>query len=298
MKYICEEEIDKLNISPIDMVKWVDETLRAKQDSVLPPKISMKQENHIFYNIMPCIMPSLGLAGVKAVNRYPQREQSLKSNLMLYDYKSGDLKAIMDADWITTWRTAAVAVHSIKLLAVKNYSSIAFLGLGVVGQAILDVYIKTLDKDVSIRILNYKDRAQDIIDKYSSYKNIKWGKYDDYNELVKDCDVVISAVTYTEDDFADAKIYKKGCLLVPVHTRGFKQCDLCFDKIFGDDKGHIEGFEFFDKFKSFNEVSDILNGKCNGRETDEERIIAYNIGIALHDIVFANKIYELVINKK
>ena len=294
MRYISEEDINKLDISPQKMLEWVDETLRAKRDSVLPPKISMKQENHIFYNIMPCIIPSLGLAGVKAVNRYPQREQSLKSNLMLYDYKSGELKAIMDADWITTWRTAAVAVHSINLLATKNYNTIAFLGMGVVGQAILDVYVKTLGKNVTVRILNYKNRAQSIIDKYAQYKNIKWEKYEDYDDMVKDCDVIVSAVTYTEDDFADPKLYKKGCLLVPVHTRGFKQCDLCFDKIFGDDKGHVEGFEYFNRFKSFNEVSDILNGMSKGRENDEERIIAYNIGIALHDIVFANKIYELL----
>lgn len=294
MRYISEEEISKLNISPQKMVEWVDETLRAKQNSVLPPKISMKQENHIFYNIMPCIIPPLGVAGVKAVNRYPQRNQSLKSNLMLYDYKSGELKAIMDADWITTWRTAAVAVHSINLLAVKNYTTIAFLGMGVVGQAILEVYLKTLKRDVTVRILNYKNRAQSIIDKYAMYKNVKWEKYDNYNELIDNCDVIVSAVTYTEDDFADAKLYKKGCLLVPVHTRGFKQCDLCFDKIFGDDKGHIEGFEYFNKFKCFNEVSDILNGECSGRENNEERIISYNIGIALHDIVFANKIYELL----
>ncbi len=294
MKYICDEEINKLNISPQKMVEWVDETLRAKHYSVLPPKISMKQENHIFYNIMPCIIPSLGLAGVKAVNRYPQRDPSLRSHLMLYDYLSGELKAIMDADWITTWRTAAVAVHSINLFAVKDYSTIAFLGMGVIGQAILEMFVKTLNKNVSIRILNYKDRAQSIIDKYNSYKNIEWEKYEDYNDMIKDCDVIVSAVTYTEDDFTEASLYKKGCLLVPVHTRGFKQCDLCFDKIYGDDKGHIEGFEFFNKFNSFNEVSDVLEGKCPGRENSDERIIAYNIGIALHDIVFANKIYQMI----
>lgn len=294
MKYISEQVINNLNISPEKMLQWVDETLRAKSDSVLPPKISMKQEGHIFYNVMPCIIPSLDLAGVKAVNRYPQREQSLKSELMLYDFKSGDLKAIIDANWITTWRTAAVAVHSINLFALKNYSSIAFLGLGVVGQATLDVYVKTVNKNVIIRLLNYKDRAQSIVDKYESYKNIKWEIYENYNEMVSNCDVIVSAVTYTEEDFADPTFYKKGCLLVPIHTRGFKQCDLCFDKIFGDDRGHLEGFEYFNKFKMFNEVSDVLTGKCKGRENDCERIIAYNIGIALHDIVFADNIYKTV----
>ena len=31
-----------------------------------------------------------------------------------------------------------------------------------------------------------------------------------------------------------------------------------------------------------------------GRENDKERILSYNIGLGLHDIYFASKIYEKV----
>jgi ornithine cyclodeaminase/alanine dehydrogenase-like protein (mu-crystallin family) len=37
-----------------------------------------------------------------------------------------------------------------------------------------------------------------------------------------------------------------------------------------------------------------LQGKNPGRTNNEERILSYNYGIALHDIVFASKIYERV----
>ena len=86
--------------------------------------------------------------------------------------------------------------------------------------------------------------------------------------------------------------YNKGVLLVPVHTRGFQNCDLFFDKIYGDDRGHVCGFKNFSKFRAFDEFSNVLLNRNPGRENDKERIIAYNIGLGLHDILFACKIYE------
>ena len=35
--------------------------------------------------------------------------------------------------------------------------------------------------------------------------------------------------------------------MVPVHTRGFSNCDLFFDKVFADDYGHVKHFKYFDK---------------------------------------------------
>ena len=79
---------------------------------------------------------------------------------------------------------------------------------------------------------------------------------------------------------------------MPVHTRGFQNCDLFFDKIYGDDRGHVCGFGNFSKFREFDEFSNVLLGKNGGRKNDRERIIAYNIGLGLHDIIYAYKIYD------
>lgn len=297
MKLISNEQILDLNISCKEMLNWASETIKNKKSMLLPEKISMKMdEGRIFYNVMPCVVETEGVAGVKIVTRYPERVPVLDSKLSLYDLKTGNLQAIIDADFITTWRTAAVAVHSIHLFAKKNYQTISFLGLGVIGKATLRMYLETLeeDKKVEIRILNFNQVGQSIVDEFSGNPNITWKIFDDYVEMAKDSDVIVSAVTFAEKDFADAAVYKKGVLLVPIHTRGFQGCDLTFDKIFGDDYGHIEGFKYFHQFKSFNEVCDVVNYACKGRENDEERIIAYNIGIALHDIVFAKKIYERI----
>ena len=68
------------------------------------------------------------------------------------------------------------------------------------------------------------------------------------------------------------------------------------DKIFADDKSHVREFKYFDKFKSFNEIEKVLRLEIKGREDNQERILSYNIGIALHDLYFAKMIYNKVVS--
>lgn len=297
MKYISNEEIKNVSISSKEIFDLVDKTIRAKKTSILPPKTSMHFHDHDFFNVMPAIIPDLNLSGVKCINRYETNTPSLNGDIFLYDFKTGLLKSVLDARHITTLRTAAVAVHSIKLLAKSDYKIISFIGLGEIGKATLKILIDLNDRPLIIRLFNYKDHALIVKKLYENTKNITFEIFDDYEEMVKDSDVVISAITYASKDFAKESVYKKGVLLVPIHTLGFQECDLTFDKIFGDDYGHIQHFKYFNKFKTFNEVSEVLNGTCKGRENDNERIIAYNIGIALHDISLANLVLEKF-NKK
>ena len=76
--------------------------------------------------------------------------------------------------------------------------------------------------------------------------------------------------------------------MVPIHTRGFQNCDLFFDKVFADDYGHVKHFQYFDRFRSFGEVSGVVTNKITGRDNNTQRILVYNIGIAIHDIYFEN----------
>lgn len=67
-----------------------------------------------------------------------------------------------------------------------------------------------------------------------------------------------------------------------------------FDKVFADDTAHVRGFKYFDKFRSFTELQDVLSKEKEGRGDDTERILSYNVGIALHDALFASKILDIV----
>ena len=297
MKIISFDKIKDLQISPMEWYRWVDELLHRKQETVLPPKISMKPGMEgVFYNCMPSVIPFESRAGLKLVTRYPGREPSLKSEILLYDLQTGETLALMDGTYITAVRTGAVAAHSIKLFAVNEFKEIGIMGLGNTAIATLLTLLSLYpDREIRIKLLKYKQQHEFFAKRFSEYKNVEFVFVDMPEQLVKDSDVIISAATFLDSDVCkDDSLFKEGCTLVPVHTRGFTNCDLFFDKVFADDRGHVQGFKYFDKFKSFAEVSDVLTGNKPGRENDKERILCYNIGISIHDIFFASRIYSLI----
>ena len=298
MKVITFEDIRKLNIAPKTCYQWVEEMIEDKASVILPAKISMKPMDGVFCNVMPSIISrNLGQkdGGVKIVTRYPNRMPSLDSELFLFDALSGEMKAVMDANWITAMRTGAVASHSIKLFAKTNFTTIGIMGLGNTARATLAVLADIYpEREFRIKLLKYKQQEVSFQERFSQNHHLYFEMVDTIPELVKGSDVVISAVTYFSEDICDDKCFDEGMLLVPIHTRGFTNCDLFFDKVFADDTGHVCGFKNFSKFRSFAEVSEVVKGVKPGRENDSERIIAYNIGLSMRDINFAAHIFDLV----
>lgn len=293
MKLITFDTIAGAGITPVQCFEWTSQMIAHKNDTILPPKISMKAFDGMFCNVMPSVVGDSG--GVKVVTRYPKRVPSLDSFLVLFDVNTGENLALMDANWITAMRTGAVAAHSIIHLAKSGFSTIGIVGLGNTARAALLVLASVLpDRQLHIKLLRYKDQAEDFMARFASFSNLRFTVVDAPEALAKGSDVIISAATYMPENLCPDDCYDEGVLVVPIHTLGFTNCDLFFDKVFADDYGHVKHFRYFDKFRSFAEVCDVVNGKAKGRESDKERILAYNIGLSIHDISYAAHIYELL----
>ncbi len=293
MKVISFDTITGANISPAECYKWVEEMIARKNNTLLPPKISMKPLDGMFCNVMPSVVENRG--GVKVVTRYPERIPSLDSFLVLFDVESGENLAIMDANWITAMRTGAVATHSILLLAKPDFCEIGIVGLGNTARSTLLMMASVVpNKKMHIKLLRYKNQAEDFANRFKCFDNLSFSFVETPENLVKGSDVIISAATYMPKDFCEDKYYDPGVLVVPIHTLGFTNCDLFFDKVFADDYEHVKHFKNFNKFKSFAEVCDVVNGNKKGRENSRERILAYNIGLSIHDINYAARIYDLL----
>jgi len=204
----------------------------------------------------------------------------------------------MDGNWITAMRTGAVAAHSMKLFARKDFATLAFIGLGNVARATLEVFHALYpERKMTIRLLKHKNQHELFSERFSNCKNISFEYVDTYRGAIEGSDIIVEAATYLGEDICSFDDIKEGALVMPIHTRGFTAFDYMFDRIFVDDVDHVRGFRNFSKYKDTTEVTDVVNGEASGRQNDKERIIAYNIGIALHDIYFASKIYDMVKDK-
>lgn len=299
MLNITEEQIQALNISPKTCVQWVREAFLLKPQCQLPAKVHVNPQGSDFITTMPCLLPNdVHKFGVKVVSRVKGRKQSLKSNLMLYDSISGEMDALMGADWITSMRTGAVATLAIRTFRKNGTKVYSMIGLGTIARATMTCMLNEFaDEHLTVRLMRYKDQAERFADEYKGYKNVTFTIVDTIDELVKNADVLVSAITSADGMLIDdINKLSPGFLLVPIHTRGFQNCDRVFDKIFGDDYDHICGFKYFNEFKYFAEIGEVLTQQKEGRSNNAERIISYNYGIGLHDVYWANKVYEMLVN--
>ena len=296
---IQQSQIEALHLNPATCVEWVKEAFLMKDDIQMPAKMSVHPQGEDFITSMPCLLPeSQGRKyfGIKMVSRIDGQVPTLQSNIFLYDAKSGHLLAVVDGDWITAMRTGAVATLAAKTLQRKGNSTYSIMGLGNIGRAVgLCLAADNRDRQITFRLLRYKDQAERFVERLKDFDNVNFEIVDDKRTFAAEADVLISAVTVaTELLFPDDDLFRKGVTVIPVHMRGFQNCDLFFDKVFGDDTGQVSGFKYFNQFRQYDEFHHVLQGKNPGRTNDEERILSYNYGIALHDIFFASRIYERI----
>ncbi len=292
------KQIQGLAISPTTCVEWVKEAFSTKAQNLLPPKISMHLEGSIFFNTMPCYLRTENRIGVKTVSRFPNEKPALKSELLLWNAKDGHALAMMDATWITTMRTGAVAALAAQtFICAEKWTegiNVCLVGLGNTARATLLCLRAICPAPLKVFLMKYKDQAEQFVERFSDMENVSFETLSDKQAMLLQADVVFSCVTAMDELFATDAEYPKGITVIPVHTRGFQNCDLFFDKVYGDDTGHVCNFKHFKQFKKFAELSDVLTGRVLGRESEEERILSYNIGISLHDVLFASRIYDRI----
>jgi len=296
---ISQETIASLGITPSECIKWVEEGFQKKDLAQMPAKISVHPQGEDFMTTMPCLLPvedGHKRFGIKVVNRIESQEPALSSIIYLYDAKTGHLLAIMDGDWITAMRTGAVAALTTRLFQKEGTDTYSMIGLGNIARAVAMCLIAdNQDKPIKIRLMRYKDQAEIFAEKFKDISHVSFEIIDDKEQFISESDVVISCVTVaTELLFPDDSLFRKGITVIPVHVRGFQNCDLFFDKVFGDDTDQIRNWKYFSQFHQYDELHHVLQGLNPGRTNQDERILCYNYGLALHDIVYASKIYDRV----
>lgn len=289
MRIITDKEIREMNITGDECLDWIQGALAEKKFAYLPAKESIKPSKNVFFTSMPCLLQRENVYGLKMVSRIPGRMPALDSDLLLYDATTGELKAFMEADWITSMRTGAVAAYTILQLAPKDFKTMSCVGLGNTCKATLDILLPHIERPIEILLRKYKDQAEAIIERYKKYENISFKIVDNNQEFFEKADVVLSCVTCCDGNMSQDEWFKENVLVVPVHTLGFQNCDLFFDRVVIDDYEHTKKFKYFNEFKNVTELEKIHELKDSDKQG---RILAYNVGIALHDVYFASRIYE------
>ena len=293
---ITKEQIEVLNITAQEKYDWVDKALRNMSEYVLPIKTRIPLKESDYFNVMPCVLPSENVLGLKVVTRSQSRRdmggENIEDDILVYSYEDFLPLALVDGAYITTLRTAAVAVHSLINFALKR-EIIAMVGLGSIGTEIGNILFELLkDERVIVKLFRYKDHAEKFARKFGHYSNIRFEYCDTYEELMANSDVVVSSVTFIADDFCSPSVFKKECTVIPVHLRGFKECDKEFDHIITSDLVSIKKFQNYDSMKKLSYINDLIQDVEHYKA--DKRTIIYNLGLAVYDLFYASKIIKKI----
>ena len=111
-----EEVVDLLTLDETIAAVRAGLVEQAAGEVQVPPRTTTDAASgHGWLRLMPAILNRSGLMGYKAMHSTPG--VGVRYLVALYDLKSGELLAQMDADWLTSRRTAATAAVATDVLA-------------------------------------------------------------------------------------------------------------------------------------------------------------------------------------
>ena len=303
---IREEEVQEL-VSMAEATDVVEEAFRqfGRGRAFNNPRSRIKLGGEILH-VLPAALPEMDALGLKS---YTAFRGGIRFLVLLYSAKTGELKALIQAQRLGELRTAGSAAVAVRHMAREESAEGVVFGAGKIGRAVLEalVNVRTFRQ---IRVLNTRpDRLPAYCAEMSERLNTAIVPATDANEAVAAADVVVTTTTAKEPVF-DGKRLREGATVVAsgsnllqkreidsavirratrIVVESIEQAQLEAGDLFQPiDSGHLH-------WNQVHELGDILLGRLAGRETAEEINLFKSVGLGLQDMALAAKIYEAAV---
>jgi ornithine cyclodeaminase/alanine dehydrogenase-like protein (mu-crystallin family) len=304
--YLSRADVENVDLSMTEIIAVIDDMFKEKGEGriEMPPKPGIHTRENAFIHAMAAYVPGLEAAGIKWVSGYPENQKKnlpyISGLLILNDPDTGIPIAIMDATWITAKRTGAATAVAAKYLAHRESTSVGILACGVQGRSNLEALACQFDLtrvkvfDINLAVANkYSTEMSHLVQaEIEVVSNPK--------DAVADLDIVVTSGPILEHPkpIIDKDWLAEGAFASPVDFDSYwtgaaiEQAD----KLATDDINQMNYYRGLGYFKStpqpYADLGEIAAGKMVGRESDSERTMSINLGIAPDDMVTAKLIYN------
>lgn len=290
--------------------------LHGLGEYVLPEKIVLDWQeappgelhNHI--NIMPGYLGGrfdvVGLKDIASFPRNPYQRGLPRASalLMLHDPETGLPRTVMDGALISAMRTGAASGVGARYLAREDVTRVGLIGAGVQCRTQL-MAVKVVRPGIREGLIFdiRRERAEAFVAEMNARLDVNLEVADSPEAVVRQAEVLITATTTT------SPIVKHGWLAPGsfyAHVSGYEaEYDVLTraDKVVVDDWNTVKHRMYStvalmwrdDAFADedlYAELGEIVTGRKPGRENDQEIIIFSPIGMGLHDLAVAQRIYQ------
>jgi ornithine cyclodeaminase/alanine dehydrogenase-like protein (mu-crystallin family) len=248
-----------------------------------------------------------GVSGYMGLKIYTSSGKGLRFLVTLFSVESGDLVALIEADFLGQMRTGAASGVATRYLARENARKLGLIGTGLQArtQLLAIAQVRKLD---GIRVFGRDAGRRETFAKgMGDVLKISVSAATSAEDAVRDADIIVTSTTST-NPVLEGQWLKPGvhinaiganfpqkreldseavgrCDVIVVDSRAqskLESGDLI--QVFGEDAARWDGVK---------ELAEIAAGKAAGRTGPNQITLFKSNGIATEDVVVAGRIFEL-----
>jgi ornithine cyclodeaminase/alanine dehydrogenase len=309
--YLSQEDVMDLEIPMKEVIELVELGLSEHGHGRVenPPKPGIHSKPDAFIHAMPAYYEKLGIGGLKWVSGYPSNRAvnlpQIAGLMIVNDMETGMPLAVMDCRWITAVRTAAVSAITAKYCAAEGTESLGIVGCGVQGRMNLVGFKEVIPTLKEVRVFDISEGAmQSIKEDYEDELGVEITACSSVESAVDGMDMILTATQRLKEPLVRNEWFKPGCLGFGLEASRawYGDAILKADKFITDSWDQTVYFYEHGAFPDglpnlYAELGGVVAGKKPGRESQDERILAISIGLALEDVIVANRIYEVAVER-
>jgi len=253
-----------------------------------------------------------GTGGYMGMKIYTSSREGLRFLVPLFQAKTGELLALIEASYLGQMRTGAASGVATKLLARTDARRVGIVGTGIQAATQIEA-VAAVRKIERVRVFGRDpERRQRFAREMSEKLSVPVEAAASAEEAVHDADIAITSTTASKP-VLEGRWLRAGMHINAIGANFPEKAELDADAvnradvIFADSREQskleagdlIQAFEGdYSRWNDVKELTDLVAGRVKGRTSPEQITLFKSNGIAIEDIVTAGRVYELALQRR
>jgi alanine dehydrogenase len=243
---------------------------------------------------------------------YTSSPQGLRFLVPLYHAESGDLLALIEADYLGQMRTGAASGIATKLMARPDARIVGIIGTGLQAHTQLQAIAQVRKIERVYAFGRNAERRSRFAQEMTERLKIPVDAVDSAEAAVRTADIVVTSTNATKPviegrwlkpgmhinaiganfpqkrELDSIAVFRAGIIAVDSREQSKLEAGDLIQAFAGDES----------KWSQVRELSEIAAGRTPGRNSDSEITLFKSNGIAIEDVLTAGRIYEIAVEEK
>lgn len=307
---LSEADVQSLLTMPL-VIEAVEDAFRRLADG--SAQFHPRQRLHLPGNSYLHYMAAAdGTGGYMGMKIYTSSREGLRFLVPLFQAKTGELLALIEASYLGQMRTGAASGVATKLLARRDARTVGVVGTGFQAAAQIEA-VAAVRKIERVRTFGRDpERRQSFAREMSAKLGVPVEAAASAEEAVNDADIVITSTTASKP-VVEGRWLRAGMHINAIGANFPEKAELDADAvnradvICADSREQskleagdlIQAFEGdYSRWNDVKELSDLVAGRVEGRTSPGQITLFKSNGIAIEDIVTAGRVYELALQRR